>query len=636
MKGKNFNRRKFLFQSLGWTLAWGIKKLFDIFSGVRTKGTSFQTRNVSFSPGEHLPSFPKKGFLMGTQAAVSDSSTLDIPNGNIFQTPFVNVKGFGAQGDGKTDDTQAIKNALKEMQSGALAFPAGSYKISDTLSLKSNIDIVGFNAEISCDPIFGKSYTPFFLAKGIENVSISGIIVNGKGRWTSTPFGNPYGGGSSVGFTNNLVGLHLRGGSSNIRIKDCQFTGLGRGILGGGFNCQILNNYIHQCGVSGIYLGHGKKFQLIGNRIAGIRGNLTEPGETNLEESRFADGIHLNSCQDILVSHNIVEDCARIGIVLEGVDGHLNERIVITGNHVFNMHGSRKRELNGGIWSETNKSASSITISGNSIDDCADIGIQAYNCNISGNTVMNCFKGIHGTHSNLFSNTVEKNFIGVRVRMQNADESFVISNNKIAHNQIEGIQIYKSRGHIEISNNIIEDNGDKHFFTYPDYGAGIKIKHFYNDQHMMIRGNSFISSLNRMPALGQICGIVGVAGGDFDFTTRWISNNTFLFTGMINDYDANLNEAPCSFGFDDNSSLTFHEICGWNGNINSKLPQPDLITSGFGQPRFMGFISHPPTSGAFRHGDYFLNNKVAEADFMGWVCVTGGDPGLWKGFGILQ
>jgi len=48
----------------------------------------------------------------------------------------VNVKGFGAKGDGVTDDTQAIQNAINAICNGAgeiLFFPAGVYKITDTL-----------------------------------------------------------------------------------------------------------------------------------------------------------------------------------------------------------------------------------------------------------------------------------------------------------------------------------------------------------------------------------------------------------------------------------------------------------------------------------------------------------------------
>ncbi|MGC6465541.1 MAG: right-handed parallel beta-helix repeat-containing protein [Akkermansiaceae bacterium] len=45
-----------------------------------------------------------------------------------------NVKNFGAAGDGKTDDTEAIRHAIKDGD-GTLVFPKGTYRISQTLEV---------------------------------------------------------------------------------------------------------------------------------------------------------------------------------------------------------------------------------------------------------------------------------------------------------------------------------------------------------------------------------------------------------------------------------------------------------------------------------------------------------------------
>ena len=61
-----------------------------------------------------------------------------------FNGPFkswLNVKDFGAAGDGKTDDTQAIEKAfaalVKNRKKGVLYFPSGNYLISKTLEFAS-------------------------------------------------------------------------------------------------------------------------------------------------------------------------------------------------------------------------------------------------------------------------------------------------------------------------------------------------------------------------------------------------------------------------------------------------------------------------------------------------------------------
>ena len=51
-----------------------------------------------------------------------------------------NVKAFGAEGDGKTDDTQAIQHAVADAD-GRLEFPRGNYLITKTIEIK--LDEVG-------------------------------------------------------------------------------------------------------------------------------------------------------------------------------------------------------------------------------------------------------------------------------------------------------------------------------------------------------------------------------------------------------------------------------------------------------------------------------------------------------------
>jgi chitodextrinase len=54
----------------------------------------------------------------------------------IKTAPIVNVKNFGARGDGITDDTTAIQNAIDSMTSGGtLEFPTGTYKMSNYIKV---------------------------------------------------------------------------------------------------------------------------------------------------------------------------------------------------------------------------------------------------------------------------------------------------------------------------------------------------------------------------------------------------------------------------------------------------------------------------------------------------------------------
>jgi len=55
----------------------------------------------------------------------------------------VNVKSFGAIGDGVNDDTSSIIAAIASVTSGVIFFPTGQYKVTSTINVKDDIHLVG-------------------------------------------------------------------------------------------------------------------------------------------------------------------------------------------------------------------------------------------------------------------------------------------------------------------------------------------------------------------------------------------------------------------------------------------------------------------------------------------------------------
>lgn len=47
-------------------------------------------------------------------------------------------------------------------------------------------------------------------------------------------------------------------------------------------------------------------------------------------------------------------------------------------------------------------------------------------------------------------------------------------------------------------------------------------------------------------------------------------------------------------------------------------------------------VSTPPTTGTWKLCDRIYNSAPTAAGYIGWVCITAGTPGTWKGFGIIQ
>lgn len=82
--------------------------------------------------------------------------TAALPDPPAFETDyrgFVSVRAFGAVGDGKTDDTDAIRRALNSTAKGVY-FEAGRYLITDTVHIGSQIQVVDF---LFCDLLVGEA-----------------------------------------------------------------------------------------------------------------------------------------------------------------------------------------------------------------------------------------------------------------------------------------------------------------------------------------------------------------------------------------------------------------------------------------------------------------------------------------------
>ncbi len=122
----------------------------------------------------------------------------------------VSVKDFGATGDGITDDTTSIQNAINYIQNangGIVNFPPGIYKISSTLQIsKSNTKLFGFGSDFPNAP---DPNTP--------NKASCSI------RW----YGN-YGG--------TMISIITPPGANNRKISCCGITGIELVGNGGGNN----------------------------------------------------------------------------------------------------------------------------------------------------------------------------------------------------------------------------------------------------------------------------------------------------------------------------------------------------------------------------------------------------------------
>ncbi|MEZ4852626.1 MAG: glycosyl hydrolase family 28-related protein, partial [Bacteroidia bacterium] len=92
------------------------------------------------------------------------------------------IKDFGATGDGKTDDTEAIQRALNvvDNQGRAIFIPAGKYKISSTLKIKSNTYLYGeghASLFIRDEKVVSDSLQLFY-SLNVKNVTVENFAID--------------------------------------------------------------------------------------------------------------------------------------------------------------------------------------------------------------------------------------------------------------------------------------------------------------------------------------------------------------------------------------------------------------------------------------------------------------------------
>lgn len=192
---------------------------------------------------------------------------------------FLNVKDYGALGDGASDDRAAITTALTAAVAGSYAglyFPKGTYIVSRNSSNNTGIDVngltgvafvgCGWQSVIKMQATFADDYNLVRLRNGSTRISFQDLTFDGN--WTDEA-GNEQihllvcGVGEATGTVSNvdiqhcwfknakgdgvrLLGADSGGEVTNVRITDCRFTDNNRcgiAVQRGTYDIHVTNNF---------------------------------------------------------------------------------------------------------------------------------------------------------------------------------------------------------------------------------------------------------------------------------------------------------------------------------------------------------------------------------------------------------
>jgi Pectate lyase superfamily protein len=286
----------------------------------------------------------------------------------VLNESHINVKDFGAVGDGVVDDTVAVQAIFTSLTAngGVVYFPQGTYNTSTQIELVSNVELKGEGVK----SVLNYTSTLCFNMLDKTKIHISGILFKSN---------------------NNQIAV-----SSNrckyITIENCHCDG----------SRLFMNNQTLGLPYSSITDADLTQFvSILNNNCIGTDKAIGDAA------------IYLVYCKEAIVTGNHVTNYAH-GIAWWGGQGTfaqqglpINERktknIVIANNTVTNIAG-------GGIWGSM---GIGISVTGNYVEDCSDVGIDfegSFDCVASGNVVKNCSNGALTTfffnRNILFSNNI--------------------------------------------------------------------------------------------------------------------------------------------------------------------------------------------------------------------------------------
>lgn len=380
---------------------------------------------------------------------------------------WVNVKDFGAVGDGSADDTAAIQAALTAHDH--VLFPTGDYKLSGTISLKSGNVLLG--AGYSNTRIFrDTAVTPFdyFVGITISGVKVSGIHFDGVAKLGVTVAANRY---CALRFWDNGTGNR----SSDVVVEDCKFTYFtaaefqpegNRGVIALHFcdDAVVRGCWFEDNRSTCVFYGSTKNLRVLDNYCIGEQA----PYDLVFQPTQGLGSFCSGGSEGCIITGNRMRDTGFTSINCGG-DGS------VIANNVIRNPSYSGITINEGSAAP----ARDVVISGNSIRDTFLSGISVFNADgfvIDGNSVVNA-RGAGNGQIRLFPTSdgvawpkngrISNNYIagsavttlpGIRV---NAGENITVSGNTFFNNSI-GVYIQSTNAaaaiSLDILGNLFKDN----------------------------------------------------------------------------------------------------------------------------------------------------------------------------------
>lgn len=510
----------------------------------------------------------------------------------------IDVRSFGAKGDGVTDDSAAFQNAADYALSSGnknLYVPVGQYNcvevdidsiriygegtIKKLITGVYGIQLLGDSPEVDglkFEPyvISGQPNADIKLGDGCNNPYIHNCKFNSPigGRIYSaiTSADDPSVGGGDFPYTTNIT---------QARITNNIFVGYTRPIY---LFCldgySIVSNSFKDSSFDAIRIR-----EIIGNGL--ITNNLFQDvGDVAAVDDQTRDAIDTAfSGYQLTIANNIIKGTHYSGIDVKGTvaqgEGYGSSEVIITGNQI----------------SATRYSGIAITGVGKFL--------------ICNNVIRGCNTSDEGV-----------GFAAIYVKETGTavvPSNIQISNNIVEYNNARGISVEESTAFVDIESNHCINNKD----------TGINYQHGA-DSYGIISRNTCVNRPAETLGNEQLIGL--------SIASSSASSPTLIIEGNILKDNVNFQFNLSGSNYYQNSIFSFK---------NNYEEGTNAYGVGTGFERFQnkeprvrwGDGSTPSsTAGDFNVGDIIYDIAPVAGGKIGMVCVTAGSPGTWKDFGVID
>lgn len=492
-----------------------------------------------------VPSVPSGGISVAQVSVAAGASTGTVKRvqtiaPNLANYGVVNVKDFGAVGDGVHDDTAAIQTAIQT--AGVVLFPAGTYIVRNSIPLNNNICIVGEGKDSVIKK--GGDYDVFFslfVGNGkslqISNICFDGNLLNLSRRVYKRA--SEYTETRKIIITDNIFTV-ISGRYSKVICQNVEMVNIhGEGIHVTSKNLTVENSVfkniegnsaIKNWG-SGVIRASGNTFDTVNNfpdefYVEGTKYLFAE-NLTNKFLLHFGDGIS-GFCKDCYVTDNEFINCNRMAFThdVNKAQG-INEGYAVFSRNIIRLDSANVLCANplAGVWFE--QAVASV---------CSENKFYFENVSTQNQNISVIFvQAMNDKSRNIVKNNI------------------IVANN-FNHNILAGIQC----GFLRLSNSVIDGNVITGKIRY-----GIRLtgtESAKNRAESVLVSNNTISLTDvSSDSSGNVnqSAIYLDAAGDTDTSPRYMPKMLSISNNMANIDSVGTNKYFISIGFTpDISNLT--------------------------------------------------------------------------------